>query len=106
MIEVTVARRNGVPVRIVSTGHVVVGESGESAPCAAVSTLLQAFGLILIDNGCEIHGSVDRPGSFDVTVGACGDPRWYRGVADLTVAALQAVQRSWPGRMHVVINEE
>lgn len=106
MIEVTISQRDNVPVRIVSTGHAVVGENGESAPCAAVSTLLQAFGLILVDSGCVVHGVVDQPGSFDMTIGDCDDPRWYRGVADVTIAALQAVQRSWPGQIHVVINEE
>lgn len=106
MIEVTVTKRDGVPIRIVSIGHAGVGVGGESAPCAAVSTLLQAFGLVVIDNGCVIHGTVDRPGLFDVTVGECVDPRWYRGVADVTVEALRAVQRSWPDEIHVVINEE
>lgn len=106
MIEITIVEQQGRVFRVISRGHAVRPEAGESAPCAAVSVLLQSFGLTLIDNGCVVEGSVDRPGHFDLTCRQCENPDWYRGVSEITLGVIESIQRSWPDQIRLTIQKE
>ncbi|MFP4154018.1 MAG: ribosomal-processing cysteine protease Prp [Alkalispirochaeta sp.] len=107
MIRIEVARRFGVPRGITSRGHAVRVHQRDSAPCAAVSTALQAYGLVITaDEGCDVRGEIGNPGEFTLFCTRCSDERWYAGVAETVVQTLESARRSWPDEIEIVYRDE
>jgi len=107
LIRIEVVRRSGVLRGITSRGHAVKPHGRQSAPCAAVSTALQAYGLVITANeACEVRGEVVNPGEFVLFCTRCSDERWYAGVMETVVQTLEAARRSWPDEIAIVYRDE
>lgn len=107
MINVQVTTVEGIPSRLVSSGHAMRSGSSESAPCAAVSVVLKSFGLAIATNtGCRVQVQADQPGSFDLRLGECRDLQWLAGTWAVTATSLREIAAAWPDEMRLTITEE
>jgi uncharacterized protein YsxB (DUF464 family) len=107
MINVQVTIRDGVPTRVVSSGHAMRAGSTDSAACAAVSVVLKSFGLVVAGNsGCSVQVEAEQPGAFDLQLGARRDLSWIDGVWTVTETSLREISAAWPDEVRLTITEE
>lgn len=107
MIDIQVTVAEGVPTRIISSGHAVRNGSADSAPCAAVSVVLKSFGLALARNvQCRVNARAEQPGALDVALHGCEDHRWFAGVWVVTETSLREIAAAWPDHVRLSITEE
>ncbi len=107
MIGVHVTVAEGVPTRIISSGHAIRSGSADSAPCAAVSVVLKSFGLGLAGNAkCRVSARAEQPGALDIELHGCDDQRWLAGVWAVTETSLREIAVAWPDQVQLSITEE
>ena len=107
MIDIQVSMTEGVPTRVISSGHAIRSGSADSAPCAAVSVVLKSFGLALARNAqCRVHARAEHPGALDVAVHGCEDHQWITGVWVVTETSLREIAAAWPDHVRLSITEE
>lgn len=102
MIRVVVHQRSGLLEHLEVSGHAPAAGGAESAPCAAVSAVVRALGLVLVRSPhCTVSGSAADPGYVDLTVENVGDAAWLAGAWDVAWTALQDAARTWPGEIQI-----
>lgn len=108
MIAVEVVKRNGEAASMRASGHSGYAPRNKDIVCAAVSTLLQALAVGLIDvlalNGVQCKKE-EEPAYFSIEWPLTHDER-VKSIVNTIFCSLKAVEASYPRHVRVVEVEE
>lgn len=100
---------DGVLSRVDARGHAGLEPAGCNPACAAATVLLRtAYETLSTTPGVEASGEAPSPGTLHFTVvryPAVSVQR-LRGIGDFLLVGLSSVEREYPGKVHVIIDDE
>ncbi len=110
MIRLEVTLSGSVLASVHASGHASgKSESGGNIVCAAVTMLLRtAAQLLEREASINIQGESKEPGSMDLEIVSVSPERrsWFEGITDYVVFGLQTLEREYPDKLYLQIQED